>query len=662
MANATAMSRVLDIVERAASSERVTVVCSAISGCTDALIEYGREGLEKIRARHLAIIARLFTGNEERLAREEFETIFDEMLSAGKDAAPTYGEIFSTRIIERKLACEGFSTAWADSRELIVLDDEKTSIERIGDYLRSEDARIVVAPGFIARDASGRLCTLGRGGSDYSAALYAAGADAKSLQIWTDVPGVMTTNPKTVSAARTIPEMSYKSARTMAEHGAKVLYAPTVAPAMGKGITIEILDTFHPETPGTRICGRPAPDVCSWIGLSDCREGDKQRLCLTAEGPIDAEAGIARIEASLKQAGIAASSCGAEDDHIWADVSADLAKEACSAIHKEFFEEPAPTEKNIYIAGEGAVGTALKSLVRSGVALRSNKAINLAGISSDHGFARKVLSSAPRRSVFVDCTDSEDIHSLYVPLLEAGIDIVSANRRSLAVPYVEYAAMKQAALRGGCSFRYSTTVGSALPMLESLGVAFRAGDELESIEAVVSCTMNRILSEYDGGESFASLLRRAQEEGLTESDPRMDLGGKDALRKLLILAREAGIPLEESDVSIHPILPAEFFDCGLEDFYKMLEAREPLFRDGLSKAGGKRERFVASLKRDASSPLGYKAEISTVFCDAESPFYLVSGTENVISIKGRYSAPSIIKGAGEGASNAAAGILNDILR
>lgn len=683
VANATNMSRVLDIVQDKARKDNVILVSSAISGCTDSLIETGRRAacgedyaavISALRDKHAAIVSRLFTGEERSSVRKDCDSTFGELegLAAGiasrKAISPdeaeliqTFGEILSTRILAAKLRTELSGVLWIDSREIIVKGDDTLTYSNIKSATSDKDVRIFVAPGFVAKDKSGKVCTLGRGGSDYTAALYAAAVSASVVEIWTDVNGIMTTNPKVVPQAHTISRMSYDAAFCMAEHGAKVLYAPTVLPARGAGISINILNTFNPGHPGTTICNLPDPDVCEWVGLSSLDCGDGVKFFLTAEGPVDKEASKKRMLDSLKSAGIAATSTGDGDGFIWTEVRKAVEKQACTALHHEFFEEDALSTIDVYVAGYGAVGHAFERLVRSGIAARSGKDIHIAGISSDHGFAAKVLAEAPRRSVFVDCTNSEDIWNMYVPLLEAGINIVSSNRRSLAVPYVEYAAMKQAALRNGVFFRYSTTVGTALPILESMA----GGEDVEYFEAVVSCTLNHIITGYDGAntESFASLLMHAQDAGLTELDPRTDLGGRDALRKLLILAREAGVALEEEDVKITPMLPEAYFNCPLDEFYSRLQAAEPDFirREAELDEMDKRQRFVASLRRDPSSETGYKAEIKMQLYPVSSPFYWISGTQNIIEIKSKGSAPLVIKGAGEGAQQAAASILKDIL-
>ena len=249
VANATNISRVLDIVAAEAARSRVILVSSAISGCTDALLACSAgdtSGLDGLRKRHLDIVRRLFTGAERDEASADVEALFLALDAAPANEKVTFGELLSTRILSRKLSCDGYSVQWLDSRKLVVRDDLAETYRRIGTALAASDADLFVAPGFICSDREGRICTLGRGGSDYSAALYAAACEASSLQIWTDVPGIMTANPKDVPAARTIPDLSYSSALAMAEHGAKVLYAPTVAPALEAGIAIQILSTFEP--------------------------------------------------------------------------------------------------------------------------------------------------------------------------------------------------------------------------------------------------------------------------------------------------------------------------------------------------------------------------------------------------------------------------------
>ena len=302
VADATAMSRVLDIVGDALDEGRVVLVSSAISGCTDGLLacaDGDREREAALMDRHLAIVRRLFTGAEQAEAAAEVMRLFATMEAAPAEEKVTFGELLSTRILARKLECERIHAHWVDSRELVVKDDLPETYRRIRAAVAATDAPVVVAPGFICCDSYGRICTLGRGGSDYSAALYAAALGADSLQIWTDVPGIMTANPKQVPAARTIPGMSYRAALEMAEHGAKVLYAPTVAPAMEAGIDIEIRNTFAPAGRFTRISAQP--DASPWIGVAS--QGGE--ICLVGTEEADFSGAADTVRETLRTAGIA---------------------------------------------------------------------------------------------------------------------------------------------------------------------------------------------------------------------------------------------------------------------------------------------------------------------------------------------------------------------
>lgn len=709
VADATRMSNVLDIVGKALEKGRVVLVSSAISGCTDALIEAGKATdaesratlTQPLRSRHHEIIRRLFTGAEREAADAELDGLFDELLSAEPQDCVSFGELFSTRILARKFACDGYAVRWLDSRELIHTEASAVDVSRSYADIRkavdsSPETALFVAPGFIASDEKGRVTTLGRGGSDYSAALYAAALQADALEIWTDVPGIMTANPKVVPSAVSIPHISYSAAFALAEHGAKVLYAPTVRPAQEAGIAISIKNTFDPKHPGTIISDDALSNRECWMGVTSVDAEEESLICLVGEAVKSRKAAAGRIESALSEAGIKAlSEVEGEACLFFIRTRRLVAKEAVAAIHREFFEFRNLSAENVFIAGYGAVGKALTEMISISagrIADRLGRSIRIVGVSdsrryvidlrginpaqvaerlaegkdaSGGAFIDAVCESAPRKSVFVDCTPDHDIHSQYERLFRSGLSVVTSNRRSLAVPYVQYAALKSAARENGVFFRYSTTVANSLPVLDSLAGGANCSDGIESIEALVSCTLNYVISNYDGSrsDSLGHLLKKAHDEGLTETDPRIDLGGRDVLRKLLILAREAGIPLEEADVEITPMLGPEFFNCSLEEFYARLAEYEPRFveRENELDEMDKRQRFIASVRRDASSPRGYKAEIKMQLVGMDSPFYWVSDTENVIIVHSEHSAPFVIKGAGEGARLAATGIIKDIL-
>ncbi len=678
VASATNMSRVLDIVEK--EQGKVVLISSAISGCTDAFLKGEEESLAAMEGKHRDIVTRLFTGEERAKVQAQVDDLFAQLRKAPKDEQVTYGELLSTTILAAKLRTEGKNTAWLDSRDLVVKDDEPLTYSKIQSAIGTTKADIYVAPGFICRDKNGNISTLGRGGSDYTAALYAAAIQADKLQIWTDVPGIMTANPKQVSAARTIPRMSYAAALDMASHGAKVLYAPTVAPAMAAGIDIEIRNTFAPEGKYTVIGAQK--DATQWIGVAS--EGGNIRLvgAQMADQVGHDGADADRASKALTEAGIAARSISAQGGGLDIVVRPGVLDKALRALHRAFFQELPVKEVNLFIAGDGAVARALIGLIdqtAETVKERTGKVLRIVGRANSRKFGLDagghpeldregdyidaILSQATQGALFVDVTNSETLYKRYTELLEAGIGIISSNRRSFAVPYADYAAIQAAARENGVPLRYETTVGAALPMLESITRGTNSCDEILSIEAVVSCTLNQILGDYrPGGDTFASLVRKAQAAGLTEKDPRMDLSGKDALRKLLILAREAGAQLEEKDVRITPIVPPERFKGSLDDFYTALEESEPELarQENEAAAQGFRRRFVAWLEK---TPAGYQAGIGIRNVAPVHPAYHLRGTENAIIVRSAFHPyPLVIQGPGEGARDAASSILNDILR
>ena len=668
------MSRVLDIVEAEAAKGCVILVSSAISGCTDSLLSEDDARWADMEHRHQSIVKRLFTGADREALQQKLDALFQEMRQAPQEEKVTFGELFSTTILAAKLASEGYKTVWLDSRALVVKDNEPLTYERIQKVIQEKQADVFVAPGFICRDQAGNISTLGRGGSDYTAALYAAAVGAGSLQIWTDVPGIMTANPKEVPAARTIPRMSYAAALEMASHGAKVLYAPTVAPAMAAKIDIEIRNTFVPDGKFTVVNAQK--DASQWVGVAS--EGETIRLVGTREAAEAKET----IFNALQEEGIQARSIQKDGNSFVICVRKSVLEQALKAIHRAFFQDLPVAEVNLFLCGDGAVAQALIQMVQqsaSTVKERTGKSLRIVGransrlygidlggrpvIGTEGDYIDALLKVAPKGSVFVDATNSKTLYKRYVDLLEAGIGIVSSNRRSFAIPYAEYAAMHAAARENGVILRYETTVGAALPILESISRGTNSCDEVLSIEAVVSCTLNQILSEYQsGGESLASRVRKAAEAGLTEPDPRVDLGGQDALRKLLILAREAGVRLEEAQVEVTPAVPETVMQGSIGQFYEKLEAYEPTWAAHACEAAaqGFRQRFVAFLEK---TPHGFRAGIGLRNVPPVHPAYYLRGTENAIIVRSAFHPyPLVIQGPGEGAREAASSVLNDILR
>lgn len=810
VANATNMSKVVDIVYKAVERDRTILVCSAISGCTDTLIQIGRMAaakdqnykqlIDSLQEKHHEIIYQLLPveKHEESIERcdEAFESLrgiaqgvclIGELSQTSLDAIQSFGELWSTRIIATKLASVGISVKWVDSREIVkteyvggknVVNMSQTS-SNIADMLESNPIiSLFVMPGFIASDEQGRTVTLGRGGSDYTASICAVGCDARELQIWTDVSGMMTANPKIVPSAMPIKHISYRAALELSHFGAKVIYPPTIQPVVSCGIPIYVKNTFEPEAFGTLIEKNPPRGKDKVIGISNSdniallslegsgmvgipgfssrlfetlsqndiniilitqassvhtmciavSEQDAERAKVAADkcfayeislgklNPLKVEKGYSivclvgdeimsqygatgRMLAALGRhsVSIRATAQGSSERNISVIVNSKDATAAIRHIHNEFFEKTATKDINLFLAGYGTVGKALVRIIAEQgekIAQRTGKRLNIVGLSNsrkyvidtdgidpckadealangnstvNEAYFEGLAQTSLQNSIFVDCTASSDIAYKYMNLFKRGYSVVACNKITFSAPYKLYSMLKEAALANGASLRYETTVGAALPILESIERSVNSGDEIIRIEAVLSGTMNYIFSSYRGGEggTFAEVVKRAQDAGYTEPDPRLDLSGRDVLRKLLILSREAGIAIDECDVEAVPVLGPEFFNCKVDEFYHKLAENEEFFAERYRQAEAKgcRQRFIASLVKDETAKYGYRARIALEEVGSAHPLYSLCGTDNAAIITTDfYPSPLVIQGAGAGARQTASGVLNDILK
>ena len=810
VANAENMSRVADIVTKAVDRDRTILVCSAISGFTDALIRTGRMAaardeayksiIDEYQEKHYRIIHSLIQADKQRGTLEACDAVFEslrgiargvcllgELSEASLDAIQGCGELLSTRIMAVRLASEGIPVKWVDSREIIrtVRKDGVNVVDTAVSYAnmaamleRNPVTSLFVLPGFIASDSQGRTTTLGRGGSDYSASLLAVGCGVRRLEIWTDVTGMMTANPRIVPSARTISNISYRAALELSHFGAKVIYPPTIQPVVSEGIPIYVRNTFCPDAPGTLIEKNPPRSKERLVGISN---SDKIALIsLEGSGMVGVPGFSARLFESLSRSGIsiilitqassvntmcvaisekdaakakeAADSCfayeislgklnplkvekgfsivclvgddimsqcgttgrmlaalgrhgisirataqGSSERNISVVVRSEEADRAIRYIHNEFFDRTPARDINLFIAGYGTVGKALVDIIRrngDAIAARTGKRLRIAGISNsrryvldtegispewtgelleggvsaaDDAYFEALAHTSLENSVFVDCTASEDVACKYPLLFQHGYSVVACNKIAFSFPYFQYCAIRSSALENGVSLRYETTVGAALPVLDAVSRCVCSGDRIHRIEAVLSGTLNYIFSTYDGGAAvtFADTVRQAVAAGYAEPDPRIDLSGRDVLRKLLILAREAGLPIEEEDVAVEPLLPAEYFEGGTEDFYRRLQEHEPelaaRYRDAAEK--GLRRRVVALLEHCPDAATGYRASIVLKEVGEDHPLFNLSGTDNAVLLETDfYPSPLVIQGAGAGAYQTASGILNDILK
>ena len=809
VANAEAIQQVVEIVSRSVDRDRTILVVSAIRGCTDALIRIGnlasqrdeayKEVIDSLQKQHHQIIKEVLPVEKQEESRETCDSLFNSLRSIAQgvfllgelsptslDAIQGFGEQWSSRIIATKLASIGIATKWVDSRKIIrtVSKGEKNTVDvqktysRINEMIESNPiTQLFVMPGFIASDKQGRTTTLGRGGSDYSASLMAVGCKARALEIWTDVPGMMTANPKVVPTARTISNISYKAALELSHFGAKVIYPPTIQPVVTEGIPIYVKNTFDPQAHGTLIEKNPPRSKDSVIGISNSdniallslegsgmvgipgfssrlfetlsqndiniilitqassvhtmciavseKDAEKAReaadrcfayeislgklnplkvekgfsiVCLVGDDVLNQSGATGRMLAALGNNSIPvrATAQGSSEKNISVIISSHDTEAALRTIHNEFFDRRSGKDIHLFIAGYGVVGKALVDIIsknREKIEKRTGRRLHVCGLSNsrrfildknglpleniaeqlaeghcsaDEAYFNQLATLSMENSVFVDCTASADIAFKYMNLFKRGYSVVACNKITFSLPYRQYAAVKEAAIEIGATLRYETTVGAALPILESISRSVHSGDEILRIEAVLSGTLNYIFSNYAGGEggTFAEVVKRAQDAGYTEPDPRLDLSGRDVLRKLLILSREAGVGIDETDVEISSILPEDFFEGDVKAFYAKLAENEAMFAARYNEAASKglRQRFVASLVKDNGSPFGYKAKIGLECVDASHPLFSLCGTDNAALIQTDfYPSPLVVQGAGAGAYQTASGVLNDII-
>lgn len=807
VANAQSMGQCADIISKAVSKDRTIVIASAISGFTDALIRVGnlaadkdksyKDILDEFKERHHTIIRELLPMEKVEESIEACDGIFEilnsvaygvyllgELSPASLDAIQGCGELVSSRILATKMASLGVPTKWIDSTSIIrthnvagkEVVDMELSYENVGKMIENNPITMLfVAPGFIASDQKGRMVTLGRGGSDFSASIYAVGSKARSLETWKDVPGIMTADPKIVPDARLVKHISYKAALELSHFGAKVIYPPTIQPVVKARIPILVKCTFDPDGEGTVIEQNPPMTDQHTIGISnsnnialislegsgmvgvpgmaarmfralsdndidiilitqassvntvlvavDEKDAAKAKdvadrafaydislgkvtplkvetgysiVCLVGNDMLGHSGTTGRMMAALGRRGVTvrAVAQGSSDRNISVIVASSEVKSAIRFIHTEFFEKSQYKDINLFIAGYGTVGQAFIDILaknRDKIAERTGKRLHLAGLSNSRRFIldkeglslenieeqlangrsaaneayfEELAKTSLQNSVFVDITASSDISYKYLNLFKSGYSVVASNKITFAAPYKQYQELKQAAVKAGVSLKYETTVGAALPILESVARSVNSGDDIQKIEAVLSGTLNYIFSTYCGGEdgkTFHDIVKFAKEAGYSEPDPRLDLSGRDVLRKLLIISREAGVAVNEADVQIDPILGPEFFEGKVPEFFAKLAENEEKFSASYKEAASKglRQRFIASLEKTDS---GYRAAMGLKAVGPEHPLYNLCGTNNSAIITTEfYPSPLVVQGAGAGAYQTASGVLNDIL-
>lgn len=784
------------IVENEAKKQPVVIVVSALGGITDKLIatsklavagdEEWKTEFDAMVDRHHKMIDTIITDTK---AREDLfikvDALLDQLRSIyfgvflihdlsekTSDAIVSYGERLSSLIVSTLVK----GSKWYDSREFIktvdkngkhVLDAELTTELVVKTF--SDLPRISLVPGFISSDRDSKEITnLGRGGSDYTAAIIAAALNAEVLEIWTDVDGFMTADPKVIKTAYTINELSYIEAMELCNFGAKVIYPPTIYPVCVKNIPIRVKNTFNPESDGTIIKQKiennlkPIKGISSISGTTlitvtglsmvgvigvnrriftalaqqgisvflvsqassenstsiGVRDQDAEKAVNVLDNefakeietgamfPMHAESGLATIAivgenmkhtpgiagklfGTLGRSGISVIACaqGASETNISFVIDGKYLRKSLNVLHDSFFLSEYKV-LNLFICGVGTVGSKLIEQIRSQyeeLKEHSRLKLNVVGIASSHNaiFCREGLDldnyreqlqasepSSPEKlrdtilsmnifnSVFVDCTASKDVALLYQSFLEHNVSVIAANKIAASSKYEDYLKLKTTAMMRGVKFRFETNVGAGLPIIGTINDLCNSGDKILRIEAVLSGTLNFIFNAISAEVPFSETVRLAKEQGYSEPDPRIDLSGTDVVRKLVILAREAGYRVEQEDVEKHLFVPEEYFQGSLEDFWKNLPALDADFeaRRKELEAEGKRWRFVATMD-------GGKVNVALKTVDRNHPFYNLEGSNNIVLLTTeRYKEyPMQIQGYGAGASVTAAGVFANIM-
>lgn len=799
VANAENMRRVAGIVKTASGKDKVAVILSAMGGVTDQLLEAANEAangslrwesiLQTITNRHFEALKALFgekdassTSRELSKALDELRLVLNgvyllgELSDRTKDRVAGFGEWLSSKLFAAWYAEDHGETTWTDSRAIIITDknfgkatvDVTVTNKRIREYFEQEIKKVYILPGFIASSIEGHPTTLGRGGSDYTAAILGAALDADVVEIWTDVSGMMTADPRMVNNIKQIPVISYQEAMELSHFGAKVIYPPTIQPLMKKNIPVWIKNSFQPEDEGTLIHNQPTDHKTIVAGISSINKivlislegtgmigipGFSKRLfealaqakinvvlitqsssehsiCVGIEevnvkgakmvvdnafeheiqqGLLDPllverhlsiiavvgdnmqnHTGISgRMFSALGKNGIniRAIAQGSSERNISAVISTDDVRKAVNVIHEEFFETSLK-QVNLFIAGTGNVGKRLISqLLKQQDYLQKHLRLNVRivalanskrmlftdeGIGADweskmdtgdyvnlSSLAEFIRGKNLRNSIFVDVTANDEVAKIYPTLLEKSIAVVACNKVAASSEFGFYQKLKELSAEFNAPYLFETNVGAGLPVIGTLNDLMRSGDVVHRIEAVLSGTLNFVFNNYDGSRSFSSVVKQAQDEGYTEPDPRLDLSGKDVMRKIMILAREAGAVIEMEDIANESFMPPSTMEGTVDQFYAEVEKQEAHFKAIYEKArlNGNKLKFVASF-------INGKASVGLKEIEPAHDFYHLYGKDNIVLFyTNRYTEqPMVIKGAGAGADVTASGVFADIIR
>ena len=786
------------IIDSQKNNGKLAVIASAMQGVTNQLIEAGQrayrgdksyeELLSELQARHRSVADDLLGNQAEsdahRFISQAFQElrefvhgiwILGEITQRTLDFVMSYGEQLSCVIIAEAIQRRGIPASYVDSRTLIQTDltygsaqvnFDLTNWNLLNHFRNRTDIQVIT--GFIARGPENETTTLGRGGSDYTASIIGAALDAEEIEIWTDVDGVMTADPRRVSEAFSLDTLTFEEALELSHFGAKVIHPPTMLPALHKRIPIRIRNTFNRAFKGTLICERASSEtespvkgiacidrvslhkvtgegILRTVGIASrifaalarkeievtliTQSSSEHSICLaitsehirTAREVVELEFRVelhhgqisditvendcsivavvgdrvqnipgvtGKIFDALGRNGITprAIAHGSSDRNLTLVLKHSDLQKAMNALHDHLFLSRQKT-LNLFLLGPGLVGSALLELLKDqeefakttlrtrfrlvGIANRRQMLFDEQGIDLCHW--RALLSASPlssnldeftskvqqlnaANSIVIDCTGVEAAVKQYTELLNSSVSVITSSKVANTLSNEFYRELRSAAAQHGAEFRYSTNVGAALPIVESIKSIIQTGDSIERIEAVLSGTLSFIFNCLNGGTSFSEAVHDAKKRGYTEPDPRIDLGGTDVARKLLILVREAGITMELDDITMEPYLPADVFSAP--DFGAALRKVDSVLdKQRLAAQNlGRKLMFIARFENG-------RARVGIEEIGQDHPFYHLSGNDNIVSLTTRslYRQPLVVRGGGAGAKLTASGLFNDIV-